>query len=203
MGDIRPLPALVRSVLSPHPEVRAVRLVGSRERGEEGPLSDWDFSIDADDPGAVAAALPRLVEDHLDPLAAQWDRLAHTSCFMLVLPGPTKVDLLLDLAHAPESPWHVDASTLTAIDEHFWDWLLWIAAKDLKHRDELVRGELVKMSRHLLHPMGVTRIPANVESACSRYRRARTKHETQLGLAIGRRLEREVVRGLRRHRYDI
>ena len=193
---------LLRAALTPHPAVQSVRLVGSRARAEEGPLSDWDFAVDAANPRAAAATLPELVES-LEPLAAQWDRLAESSCFMLMLPGPVKVDLLLDLPHRPKPPWFVDATTLPAIDQHFWDWLLWIASKDIRHRSSLVHAELVKMSHHLLRPMGDMGIPGDVEVAAQCYRRARANHEIRTGGTIVRRLEREVVSGLRRHGYDL
>jgi predicted nucleotidyltransferase len=197
-----PIADLVRAALTPHPAVQNVRLVGSRERAEEGPLSDWDFAVDAANPRAAAAAVPQLVES-LEPLAAQWDRLAESSCFMLMLPGPAKVDLLLDLPHRPKPPWVVDATTLPAIDQHFWDWLLWIASKDVQDRTSMVHAELVKMSHHLLRPMGEAAIPEDVESAGRQFRRARARHEIRTGVAIARRLEWEVAGALRGHGYDL
>jgi hypothetical protein len=197
-----PVAVVLRAALTPHPAIHNVRLVGSRERAEEGPLSDWDFAVDAADPRAAAAAVPHLVES-LEPLAAQWDRLAESSCFMLMLPGPAKVDLLLDLPHSPEPPWFVDATTLPAIDQHFWDWLLWIASKDVQDRSSVVHAELVKMGHHLLRPMGEAAIPEDVESAGKQYRRARADHEIRTGVAIARHLEWEVVGALRRHGYDL
>jgi hypothetical protein len=179
-----PVAVVLRAALTPHPAIHNVRLVGSRERAEEGPLSDWDFAVDAADPRAAAAAVPQLVES-LEPLAAQWDRLAESSCFMLMLPGPAKVDLLLDLPHSPEPPWFVDATTLPAIDQHFWDWLLWIASKDVQDRSSVVHAELVKMGHHLLRPMGEAAIPEDVESAGKQYRRARADHEKEGWQLIG------------------
>jgi hypothetical protein len=196
------IPALVRSMVLPARGVKAVRLVGSRKRGQAGPLSDWDFAIESTNPEACAQDLP----DHAktaSPLAAQWDRLGQTRCFMLILSGPTKVDLILDTTHIPEPPWQVSASTLPAIDAHFWDWVLWIASKDLAHGDEIVRAELVKLSRHLLRPMGSHYAPTSVASAVARYRRARHAQESLWDSLRNPELEKEVVAGLRRHGYAV
>ena len=86
------VPARVTEVLAPSPRVARVDLVGSRARGEETALSDWDFRIDTTNGAALARELPTLVEP-LEPLAAQWDRLTERATYMLMLPGAVKVDL--------------------------------------------------------------------------------------------------------------
>jgi hypothetical protein len=85
----------VTSALERHPAVKAVRLVGSRQRGDAGDLSDWDFQVDVVDFAAVAVDLPALVSP-LRPLAQQWDRLSRQETYMLILSGVGKVDFLFD-----------------------------------------------------------------------------------------------------------
>src|SRR5436190_3362575 len=76
-----------------HPAVSTVVLVGSRAKGRATERSDYDFVVETTDFARVAEALPLLVAA-LDPLAQQWDRLADTMCWMVMLPGPVKVDLI-------------------------------------------------------------------------------------------------------------
>jgi hypothetical protein len=181
----------VIAALLRHPLVRAVELAGSRAAGSPTVLSDWDFRVRVDDFAAVAADLPALVAT-LEPLAQQWDRLNPESCYMLMLAGPAKIDLIFDQPHQDEALWTVTAETLPRIDEHFWDWILWIASKQLAGKDHLVRSELGKMSRHLLGPMGVEGVPRSIRAAVRQYRGARDRWESRLGVAVPRRLEVEV-----------
>src|SRR5438045_1176432 len=87
--------ASVEAALRAHPRVTGVTLAGSRARGTNNDFSDWDFRVVTTDFDAVAAGLPALVAE-LEPLAQQWDRLSTTACYMLLLKGPTKIDLLFD-----------------------------------------------------------------------------------------------------------
>ena len=193
----RDLAPLVRAALERHPHVLRVELVGSRATGTPVPLSDWDFVIRADDLDAVARNLPALVAE-LEPLAAQWDRLGppEYSCYMLMLPGPAKVDLIVHVPHELEPPWEVTANTLEGIDRHFWDWILWMASKRQRGETELVTEQLGLMSEHLLQPLGVTDVPGSIEDAIVAYRTARDRRESELGAAISRTLEREVLRAV-------
>src|SRR5207248_6232213 len=118
----------VPAALARHRGVQGVELVGSRARGEETPLSDWDFAVATDGFLAVATVLPALVEP-LKPIAQQWDRLGDYHCYMLTLGGPVKVDLIFDEPHEDEPPWEPRPDTLPGIDRHFWDWTLWLASK--------------------------------------------------------------------------
>jgi hypothetical protein len=192
--DARDLAASVASVLLPHPNVRAVELVGSRATGSPTSLSDWDFEVETDAFDAVARALPELVTP-LDPLAQQWDRISDYPCYMLMLSGPVKVDLIFP-GEPYESlpPWTVTPDTLDGIDQHFWDWILWLASKREKGQDELVGRELAKMRDHLLGPLGVDRVPSSIEAAVERYRSARDEREREFGVEVSRRREREVLR---------
>jgi hypothetical protein len=53
---------------------------------------------------------------------------------MMILAGPAKVDLIFDRPHLIASPWLASAATLAAIDDHFWDWALWLGSKQLAGR---------------------------------------------------------------------
>lgn len=196
MVDDRDLAASVKAALLPHPHVRTVELVGSRATGSPTRLSDWDFEVMTDGFDAVARELPAMVAE-LEPLAQQWDRISEYPCYMLMLTGPVKVDLIFP-GEPYESlpPWTVSAETLEGIDRHFWDWILWLASKREKGRDEVVRRELAKMSVHLLRPLGVDRVPGSIEDALDSYRFARDEREREFGLEVSRRLEREVLHAL-------
>jgi hypothetical protein len=190
MADIA---ASIESVLLPHPAIRGVELVGSRSDGSPTPLSDWDFVVVTDRFDDVARALPSLVAE-LDPLAQQWDRISDYPCYMLMLEGPVKVDLIFpEEPYESLSPWTVSADSLDGIDQHFWDWILWLASKREKGQDELVGCELVKMRDHLLGPLGIDRVPASIEAAVECYRSARDERERAFGIQVTRRREREVL----------
>jgi hypothetical protein len=195
VGD-RDLVASVRAALLRHPHVRAAELVGSRATGSPTRLSDWDFEVETDDFGAVARVLPEVVSA-LEPLAQQWDRISEYPCYMLMLRGAVKVDLIFP-GEPYESlpPWTVSSETLEGIDRHFWDWILWLASKREKGQDEVVRRELAKMSVHLLRPLGVDRVPGSIESALESYRSARDEREREFGVEVSRRLEHEVLHAL-------
>ncbi len=116
----------VPRLLSEHPLVDAVELTGSRAIGTAHGFSDWDFEVETRNFPRVAEDLPRLVAP-LQPLAEQWDRYAPHACFMLILRGPTKVDLLfLDEQQDWVPPWEPTPDNLDAIDRHFWDRILWL-----------------------------------------------------------------------------
>jgi hypothetical protein len=173
--------------------VRAVELVGSRASDEAVPLSDWDFRLTTRDATGVAEALPDLVAP-IGPLARQWDRLGppEYSCYMLMLRGPTKVDLIVpDLPHEPAPPWEPSAATLIGIDEHFWDWIVWMASKAQRGLDALVRSQLAAMHQHLLGPIGVTHTPSSIADAVDAYLAARAAAERAFGVSVPRDLEAE------------
>jgi hypothetical protein len=195
-GEPRDIPAAVIGALR-HPNILAVNPAGSRASGTATPLSDWDFHVEVDDFSAVAAALPSLVAP-LEPLAQQWDRVAPEWCYMLMLPGPSKVDLIFDRPHEDEPPWTVNAHTLPRVDAHFWDWILWIASKQLAGKRDMVRRELDKLHRHLLQPMGVDEAARSIREAVAAYRAARRRWESRLGVAVPRRLEEAVEPALTR-----
>ena len=193
------VPARVTEVLAASPRVVRVDLVGSRARGEETALSDWDFRIDTTNGAALARELPTLVEP-LEPLAAQWDRLTERATYMLMLPGPVKVDLFPgDELRAIQPPWEPTPSNLVAIDAHFWDWALWLGGKVLAERSVVVSEELGKLHRNLLGPLGVTSPPATVEQAVDEYRGTRDRLERRWEMSVPRRVGDEVAIALVRH----
>jgi hypothetical protein len=183
----------VPELLRRHPSVRRVELVGSRARGTPTALSDWDFGVETDDLAALMPALPGLVAP-LEPLAEQWDPLGEPPSYMLVVRGPVKIDLIFfheTVPHRP--PWRVGPDTLAALDAHFWDWILWLAAKSAGGRDELVRDELKKMHGFLLGPLGVEAAPATIGEAVGTYLSASGEAERALGIEIPRALRDEVL----------
>jgi hypothetical protein len=191
MAPIRPqdLPNRVAEALRDAPNVESVTLAGSRARSEETPLSDWDFAIATDDFESLARALPRLVEP-LDPISHQWDPLSPFPTYMLMLAGPLKVDLLFpDRPNPPPPPWQPRPETLGAIDDHFWDWILWLASKSAAGRDEQVASELAKLQRHLLGPIGSESAPATPREALEAYLARRAELERRFGTRVPRDLE--------------
>lgn len=193
------LEARVRGALEAHPQVRAVRLVGSRAAGTPGSLSDWDFAVDAANFDAVARDLPRLVAP-LEPLAGQWDRYSEIECYLVMLPRAVKLDLLFpDRPHVDPPAWEASPETLPAIDAHFWDWILWIAQKAERAEPRAVAGLLARQHRLLLAPLGVERPPRSVGAALGAYLDARGRREREYGFAVDRRLGEEVLNRLARH----
>jgi hypothetical protein len=183
----------VERALLRHPKIAAVRLVGSRSSGAPSLLSDWDFVIETEDFEGVANELPDVVAE-LEPIAQQWDRISEYPCYMLMLAGPVKVDLIFpNEPYTSRPPWTVSAETLDGIDQHVWDWLLWLASKREKGDDELVRRELSKMFDHLLEPLGADEPPSSLEEAAETYRTARDRREREFGIRVDRVREEEVL----------
>jgi hypothetical protein len=172
-----------------------VRLAGSRAKGESGALSDWDFEVETRDFRAVADALPKLIAP-LEPLAQQWDRLNDHACYMLMLRGVGKVDLIFDEPWQSKPPWVVSVETLRGIDDHFWDWTIWLAAKDRAGKRNLVAAELRKMHEHLLGPLGVDDVPSSIEQSVAAYLSALRHAEERLAVQVPPVLQREVLNRL-------
>ena len=186
----------VIDAVSRHPHVESIRLVGSRARGDARDESDWDFRVEVNDFDAVASALPTLLS-RLDPIAQQWDRLSDKHCWMVIVAGPTKVDLIFpDEPHEHESPWTPNAETLAGIDAHFWDWMLWLRSKVAADQHELVQAELRKLFDHLLGPLGGQAIPESIEDAIGAYRAVRDRAEIAFGFQVARLLENAVAPAL-------
>jgi hypothetical protein len=176
--------ALVPDLLRRSPLVTGVELRGSRSRGTAGPYSDWDFVVTTDAFAELAEVLPELMAE-LEPLVQQWDRLSDQGCYMLIVPGPTKIDLIFeDVPHEHEPPWVVEKSTLSGIDDHVWDWLLWLCSKADAGKRDVVEAELTKMHHHLLEPMGVEDAPGSLGGALVRYLAARGLWEKRLRVTV-------------------
>jgi predicted nucleotidyltransferase len=186
----------VMGAVSQHPAVQSIELVGSRAEGRATELSDWDFRVTTDQFEDLAGDLPRLVAE-LEPLAQQWDRLSSYWCYMLMLRGPVKVDLIFpELPHADEPPWRPSRDNLAELDAHFWDWTLWLRSKEVAGKTDLVESELEKLFAHLLAPLGVTAPPMGIGEAVEAYRAARERAEAKLGVEVPRGLEDEVAPAL-------
>ena len=151
----------------------------------------------ARDLAEVSAALPELLAP-LEPVVQQWDRLSETWCWMLILRGPVKVDLIFpEEPHAKEPPWLPGPETLQGIDDHLWDWLLWLRGKEAARKDELVASELEKLFQHLLGPLGAQAVPSSIAEAVEAYGAAREGAERRFGVEVNRELERAVAPSLR------
>jgi hypothetical protein len=179
-----------------------VTLGGSRERGRATGLSDWDLYLDGD-PERMMAEVPAVIAS-FGPLAAFWEPLAEEAGYMVVLDGPTKVDVFATGATRRIQPrWTVSAETLVPIDGHFWDWCLWLGGKSLRGERELVGNELKKMHDFLLAPIGVAAAPTTLAEAVAAYLPARASAMEALGVLVDPELGRQVSAALRRHRVII
>lgn len=186
------LPDDVLRTLGADPGIDRVELTGSRASGRAGPHSDWDFQIATEAFPEVRERMPALVTP-LQPVVAQWDRLSRTWCFMLLLAGPVKVDLIFSQPHTALPAWRVTAATLPGIDDHFWDWMLWLSGKRTAGRRELVAAELGRLHGYLLGPLGVADAPATLEQAITDYRVARARWQGWLGCRVSPAAERAVM----------
>jgi predicted nucleotidyltransferase len=186
----------VVAAVSPHPAVASIELVGSRAEGRATALSDWDFGVRARDFAALSSALPELLAP-LEPLVQQWDRLGDEYCWMLILRGPEKLDLIFpDEPHENEGPWVPGPDTLAGIDDHFWDWMLWLRGKEAAGKEEQVATEFEKLLGHLLGPLGVEERPSSIGEAVAAYRSGRDRAERRFGVTVSRKVENAVAPAL-------
>jgi hypothetical protein len=126
-------------------------------------------------------------------LAEQWDPYSTYPCYMLILPGPTKIDLLFPNEHQEWSPpWVASPETLEEIDRHFWDWILWLEQKRRGGDVEVLAKGLGDMHELLLLPMGVVDEPGTVSEAVDAFLKARAEMEQNFGVTVPRDLEHEV-----------
>ena len=116
---------------------------------------------------------------------------------MLILRGSIKVDLIFpDEQHELEPPWQPTRENLAAVDQHFWDWILWLSGKQAGGNGELVDAELKKLHQHLLAPLGAQVPPPSLDQALAVYREIRAQAERRFGLQVSRALETEVAPAL-------
>lgn len=48
------------------------------------------------------------------------------------------------------------------LDAHFWDWMLSLHGKEASRKRDVVATELQKLFDHLLHPLGVDKVPSSI-----------------------------------------
>jgi hypothetical protein len=179
-------------LLTHHAHVQAASLAGSRAAGTAHDFSDWDFVVEADDFDAVAQDLPRLVKP-LRPIAQEWDRYADHACFMLMLAGAVKIDLIFpDQPQAWESAWQPSGDNLEAIDRHFWDWIVYVEQKQTGGHHEQVTTLLHDMHTLMLKPMGAAEPPTSISDAVEYYTLARHRLEHHYRVTVPRDLDDDV-----------
>jgi len=185
-------------LLADHPAVTRLQFAGSRSRRTHDPLSDWDFAVETSDFDALARDLPALVAP-LDPLGQQWEPMGHFPVYQVLLRGPTKIEyLFLDHSQDPGPPLQPTRDTLTAINNHFWDWIWWLATKASTGRNDLVAEHMPQLHARLLRPLGISAVPASIKAAIEAFLARRDALEDELGVSVDRALETEVRQGVDR-----
>jgi hypothetical protein len=184
--------AAVKAALEAHPAIKGVELVGSRAEGRTHALSDWDLSVQADDFPRILRDLPDLVEP-IRPLHKYWDPYGRHYAYIVLLRGPTKLDIcFFDQPHEYEPPYEPSAETFQTMDSHFWDWILWTEQKRLCDDEAQTRESLELMYTHMLRPMRVQDESITVRDALNAYLGARDRLEGEFDVSIDRALEDEV-----------
>jgi hypothetical protein len=121
--------------------------------------------------------------------------MGHFPVYQVFLRGPTKVEyLFLDRSQDPLPPLEPTRDTLPAINTHFWDWIWWLTTKASIGRSDLVAEHMPQ----LLRPMGISAVPATIESAVEAFVARRDALEQQFGISVDRALEGEVRQGIAR-----
>jgi hypothetical protein len=198
---MRDVEETVSAALSAHPAVARVEFCGSRSRDEHNELSDWDFCIETRNFAALAADLPRIVSQ-FKPLGALWEPYAKHKCYMFILPGPTKVDLVFNEPQTHAGPYTVRSDNLRLIDMHFWDWITWLMSKWKAGNNELLKSHFGLMFSHMLGPLGVQVEPDSLSDAVMSYLLVRDGREAEFGLRLPRELGDEVCRALHENGLD-
>jgi hypothetical protein len=184
--------AEVPRLLAQHAHIQAASLTGSRAAATAHDFSDWDFAVETDDFDAVSKDLPTLVGP-LRPIAQQWDRYADHACYMLMLAGAVKVDLIFPDQHREwASAWQPSGDTLEAIDRHFWDWIVYLEQKRTGCHHPQVAILLQDMHTLMLKPMGVAEPPTWISEAVESYTTARHHLEQHHGVTVPRDLDDQV-----------
>jgi hypothetical protein len=190
--------AVATGLLAGHPAVKSVEFAGSRSRGTHEQLSDWDFAVETSDFDALARDLPALVAP-LDPLGQQWEPMGHFPVYQVLLRGPTKIEyLFLEQSQDPMPPPEPSRDTLPAINTHFWDWIWWLTTKASIGRSDLVAEHMPQLHTQLMRPMGISAVPASIDSAIEVFVARRNALEEEFGVSVDRALENEVRHGIDR-----
>jgi hypothetical protein len=190
--------AVATGLLAGHPAVKSVEFAGSRSRGTHEQLSDWDFAVETSDFEALARDLPALVAP-LDPLGQQWEPMGHFPVYQVLLRGPTKIEyLFLEQSQDPMPPPEPSRDTLPAINTHFWDWIWWLTTKASIGRSDLVAEHMPQLHTQLIRPMGISAVPASIDSAIEVFVARRNALEEEFGVSVDRALENEVRHGIYR-----
>ncbi len=189
----------VVEVLRDVPGVVTAGLVGSGAAGDRTPLSDWDFELQIEDDSVLDALEGSLQE--LPVLGLFWDPLSIRANLIVLLDGPIKIDVIVADTRNPHptSRWTVTVESLPHIDTHFWDWTLWLAAKQLRGQAALVDTELAKMWDAVLQPIGVPTPPHDIETAVAAFVRARDMRAREMAIRLDHRLEHQVRAALLDH----
>jgi hypothetical protein len=112
---------------------------------------------------------------------------------------PTKIEyLFLDRSQEPLPPLEPSWDTLPAINTHFWDWIWWLTTKASIGRSDLVAEHMPQLYTQLLRPMGISAVPATIESAVEAFVARRNALEQEFGISVDRALESEVRQGVAR-----
>ena len=192
------LVARASRLVAAHPAVTGVEFAGSRSRGTHEELSDWDFAVETSDFDAVARDMPNLVAP-LEPLGQQWEPLGHFPAYQVLMRGPTKVEyLFLNETQSAMPSMRPSPDTLAAINTHFWDWIWWLSTKASIGRSDIVAEHLAQLYTQLLRPMGISAVPATIESAIEAFVARRNALEQEFGVSVDRALESEVRQGIAR-----
>jgi hypothetical protein len=187
-----------RRLVAAHPAVNGVEFAGSRSRGTNDELSDWDFAVETPDFDAVARDMPTLVAP-LEPLGQQWEPLGHFPAYQVLMCGPTKVEyLFLDETQDAMPPVRPGPDTLAAINTHFWDWIWWLITKASAGRYDLVTEHMPQLYEHLLRPIGIAVPPDSIDASIAAFVGRRDALEREYGISLPRALEHEVIEGKRR-----
>jgi hypothetical protein len=190
--------AVATGLIAGRPAVKSVEFAGSRSRGTHEQLSDWDFAVETSDFDALARDLPALVAP-LDPLGQQWEPMGHFPVYQVLLRGPTKIEyLFLEQSQDPMPPPEPSRDTLPAINTHFWDWIWWLTTKASIGRSDLVGEHMPQLHTQLMRPMGISAVPASIDSAIEVFVARRNALEEEFGVSVDRALENEVRHGIDR-----
>jgi hypothetical protein len=107
------------------------------------------------------------------------------------------VDLIFpDIPHCHQRPWEPMPQTLSGIDAHFWDWMLWLRSKEARG-DRHSWNPNDGVHEHLLAPLGGPQPPSSIAEAVENYLSLREQAERRFGCTVPRTLQAAVLPGVR------